>query len=314
MAVPAREYGTLHTRRPFSRADARSAGIGLRELLSRRFHKIFYDCYVASTVPITTELRAEAALGISPPGSYVSHSTAAQIWGAVVPDVSDVHVTVPGPAGRTVRRGVKAHTAPDGAATTRIRSLPITTPAQTVLDLAAVGLDLLALVVLGDSLIKSCRTSARELLDVAIAWHGRGAKQARRAARYVRDGVDSAMESRLRMLLVLAGLPEPQVNFIMRHLDGSWRMRFDLCYPALKLIIEYDGRQHARDSAHWQRDLKRREELDALGWRLIVVTAADLYDAPEQVLARVQTALIERGARGIRRQVKTEWLRYFAAS
>jgi very-short-patch-repair endonuclease len=104
------------------------------------------------------------------------------------------------------------------------------------------------------------------------------------------------------------------VNFIMRHLDGSWRMRFDLCYPALKLIIEYDGRQHARDSAHWQRDLKRREELDALGWRLIVVTAADLYDAPEQVLARVQTALIERGARGIRRQVKTEWLRYFAAS
>ena len=62
MAVPVREYRALDTRRPFSRADARSAGIGLRELLSRRFHKIFYDCYVASTVPITTELRAEAAL------------------------------------------------------------------------------------------------------------------------------------------------------------------------------------------------------------------------------------------------------------
>ena len=85
MAVPVREYLALDTRRPFSRADARSAGIGLRELLSRRFHKIFYDCYVASTVPITTELRAEAALGISPPGSHVSHFTAAQVWGAVVP-------------------------------------------------------------------------------------------------------------------------------------------------------------------------------------------------------------------------------------
>lgn len=91
-------------------------------------------------------------------------------------------------------------------------------------------------------------------------------------------------------------------------------MRFDLCYPALKLIIEYDGRQHARDSAQWQRDLSRREQLDALGWRLIVVTAGDLYDAPAQVLARVQTALIERGATGIRRQFKTEWLRYFTAS
>ena len=29
---------------------------------------------------------------------------------------------------------------------------------------------------------------------------------------------------------------------------------------------------HARDSAQWQRDLSRREQLDALGWRLIVVT------------------------------------------
>jgi very-short-patch-repair endonuclease len=104
------------------------------------------------------------------------------------------------------------------------------------------------------------------------------------------------------------------VNFIVRHPDGSWRMQFDLCYPALKVIIEYDGRQHAMNSAQWQRDLKRREELDALGWRIIVVTAADLSDAPEQVLARVRDALVERGATGIRRHFKTEWLRYFTAS
>ncbi|HTF40715.1 MAG TPA: DUF559 domain-containing protein [Propionibacteriaceae bacterium] len=265
-------------------------------------------------MPITTELRAKAALGISPSGSYVSHFTAAQLWGAAVPNVSDVHVTVPGDAGGTVRRGVKAHAAADGTATTRIRALPITTPEQTFLDLAAAGIDLVALVVLGDSLVRACKTSARELVDAANRWRGRGAKQARRAARYVRDGVDSVMESRLRMLLVLAGLPAAQVNFIVRHPDGSWRMRFDLCYPALKLIIEYDGRQHAMNTAQWQRDLKRREELDALGWRLIVVTAEDLYDAPEQVLVRVRAALIERGATGIRRQFKTEWLRYFAVS
>ena len=314
MAVPVREYPALNTRRPFGRDDARRAGIKLRELLSPRFHKIFYDCYIASTIPITTELRAKAALGISPSGSYVSHFKAAQLWGAEVPNVSDVHVTVPGDAGRTVRRGVKAHAAADGTATTRIRALPITTPEQTFLDLAAAGIDLVALVVLGDSLVRACKTNARELVDAANRWRGRGAKQARRAARYVRDGVDSVMESRLRMLLVLAGLPAAQVNFIVRHPDGSWRMRFDLCYPALKLIIEYDGRQHAMNTAQWQRDLKRREELDALGWRLIVVTAEDLYDAPEQVLVRVRAALIERGATGIRRQFKTEWLRNFTVS
>ena len=294
LITAAKKVGLRHLRETFlitTVADARKAGIRLSELLSPRFHKIFYDCYVASTMSITTELRAEAALGISPPGSYVSHFTAAQLWGAVVPEVSDVHVTLPGAAGRTVRRGVKAHVAADGTATTRIRTLPITTPVQTYLDLAAAGLDLVALVVLGDSLIRRAR---RAPAHSSTLRRGRGAKQARRAARYVRDGVDSVMESRLRMLLVVAGLPEPQVNFIVRHPDGSSRMRFDLCYPALKLIIEYDGRQHGMNSAQWQRDLKRREELDALGSRLIVVTAADLYDAPEQVLARVRDALIDR--------------------
>jgi hypothetical protein len=114
------------------------------------------------------------------------------------------------------------------------------------------------------------------------------------------------------MLLVLAGLPEPTVNLIIRNPDGSWRMRFDLSYPGLKLIIEYDGRQHAENSGQWRRDLSRREELDRLGWRLIVVTSDDLRDAPEAVLNRVREALIDRGAVGIRRRFKTEWIRYFA--
>jgi hypothetical protein len=88
---------------------------------------------------------------------------------------------------------------------TRFRNLPVTTPEQILLDLAT-GLDLVALVVLGDSLIRAGRTSTAVLRDAATAWRGRGAKLARRAARYVRDGVDSAMETRLRMLLVLASL------------------------------------------------------------------------------------------------------------
>jgi very-short-patch-repair endonuclease len=90
-------------------------------------------------------------------------------------------------------------------------------------------------------------------------------------------------------------------------------MRFDLSYPDLKLIIEYDGRQHFDNSAQWRRDLSRREELDGLGWRLIVTTSDDLRDSSETVLNRVQEALIEHGAVGTRRRFKTEWMRYFAS-
>jgi len=309
MAITAREAHPFDPREPFSRADARAAGIGLKTLLSSRFRKVFYDCYISSTVPLTTRIRANAALGISPPGSFLSHSTAARIRGGIVPNTPDVHVTVPGKAGRTSRQGVKAHATAEGTAVTRFRNLPITTPEQRFSDLAT-SLDLVALVVLGDSLVKAGRTSVAALREAATAWHGRGAKLARRAARYVREGADSAMETRLRLLLVLAGLPVPDVNVILRHPDGSWWMRFDLCYPSLKLIIEYDGRHHAEDSEQWLHDLKRREALDRMGWRVIVVTMHDYYDAPEEILHRVRDALIERGMVGVRRRFKPEWTRH----
>lgn len=81
------------------------------------------------------------------------------------------------------------------------------------------------------------------------------------------------------MMIVLAGLPEPQVNFIVRGPDGEWVVRFDLCYPQLKLIIEYDGKQHRRDQAQWSRDLLRREWLERNGWRIIVINSDAYYDS-----------------------------------
>ena len=50
MAVTARELPALDVCRPFSRAQARAAGIRLREILGPEFHKILYDSYVSATV------------------------------------------------------------------------------------------------------------------------------------------------------------------------------------------------------------------------------------------------------------------------
>jgi hypothetical protein len=263
MAVTARELRALDVCRPFSRAQARAAGIRLREILGPEFHKILYDSYVSATVPITTRLRARAALDISVPGSYISHQTAAELWGGLVPACSDVHVTVPGEAPRTRRQGIKAHSTRGSTKTSTLQGLAIASPTQTFLDLAC-SLDLVELVVLGDSLVKAKRVTPEDLVAAASEWVGNGVVRARRAARFARKGVDSPKETRLRMLLVLAGLPEPTVNVIIRNPDGSWRMRFDLSYPGLKLIIEYDGRQYAENSGQWRRDLSRREELEAI--------------------------------------------------
>lgn len=119
------------------------------------------------------------------------------------------------------------------------------------------------------------------------------------------------MESRLRLLIVLAGLPEPTVNFTVRDEEGAVVMRFDLSYPDLKVIVEYDGRQHARDDAQWGRDIYRREELDRRGWRLIIVRAEDIYARPDQTLNRVRDALRARGAKTLPGKFKAEWRQHF---
>jgi hypothetical protein len=309
--APAPAPTPFDRRRPFSRADARAAGITLGELLGPGFRKILYDAYVVASVPITIHLRAEAAIGASPPSTYVSHFTAAELWGGVVPTVPEVHVSGPDQTHRCRRRGVKAHISDGRPPPTRHRGLPIATPTQTFLDLAGAGLTLVDLVVLGDSLVKADRVTPEQLVEAAKHWTGRGARLARRASSFVRKGVDSPMESRLRMLIVLAGLPEPQVNKILLRADGSWWMRFDLYYAAFKVLVEYDGRQHAEDTTQWQHDLARRETLDAMGFRLLVITKADFYGSPEQVLVRIRDVLVERGAQGIRRSFRPEWRAHF---
>lgn len=94
--------------------------------------------------------------------------------------------------------------------------------------------------------------------------------------------------------MVFGGLPEPVVRHTIRRENGDILYRFDLCYREFRLLFEYDGRHHAESTGQWTRDLARREWLDQHGWRLIVVTAADLRD-PEGLLTRLRAAMTDAG-------------------
>ena len=311
MSALANAPSKFNPRQPFSRAEARAAGLTTEMLLSRRFHKIFWDTYVARDVLITPLLRARAVIRLVPSGSYVSHHTAAELWGAAPPADGATHVTLPSPSGRLVRQGVHSHYRKHPAQTTLRKGVLISTPEQTFLDLAAVGVGLVDLVVVADGLIKAGHTSPSRLIETAAKWGGRGCRLARRAAALARKGVDSPQETRIRLLLVLAGLPEPRVNLIIRGRDGGWRRRYDLAYEELQLIVEYDGRQHAEDTEQWLTDIFRREELDQIRWRLVIVTSEGIYREPLRTLERVRDALVACGAIGIRRTFKPEWRLHF---
>jgi hypothetical protein len=300
----------LDVRKPFSCADARRAGIPVKHLKSARYRKLFYDLYICAEILVTPLVLASAVLRISPIGSHASHFTAAGIWGGVVPAQPLTHVSSRQGCMRSARQGVGSHETSRGSQVVISGGLRVSRPEQAFIDLAP-EISLVDLVVLGDSLVKKRQTTTRRLVEAALAWKGKGGRPARRAAQLVRAGVDAPMETRLRMLIVLAGLPEPVVNHIEYDEMGAWAKRFDLSYPDLLLIIEYDGRQHAEDDRQWGRDIDRREELDSDGWRLIVVRSKGIYTEPGRTLERIVDAMRSCGAQGLPRTLNREWERHF---
>ncbi|MBF6842431.1 DUF559 domain-containing protein, partial [Acinetobacter baumannii] len=118
------------------------------------------------------------------------------------------------------------------------------------------------------------------------------------------------METLLRLMLVFARLPEPKLNVDIVDGWGRHVARVDLLLRRWKVVVEYDGRHHETDPAQWKRDRERREALEALGYRVIVVAASDLA-APASVPWRVHAALVQRGYAGPSPVTSTQWLRWF---
>jgi hypothetical protein len=305
----------LDLSRPFTRREFRSAGFDERRLRSKEFRSIFREIYVLACVPDSVRLRARAALRIAGPQAHASHHTAAALHDLCPPDHPATHASTPKGVPRTRTRGIEPHEANPSC---RVLELPdglrVSSPVQTFLDLAGhQAVTLVDLVVVGDRLIRKELTTTTGLVKAADAWTGRGRRLARRAARLVRTGVDSPMETRLRLLIVLAGLPEPRVNLIMRWPDGSWRFRLDLSYPKQKVIIEYDGRQHGEVREQWLHDIKRLEQLHRWGWHIVRVTSEGVFDDPLDTLQRVHAIARERKVPGTPRRISDEWRHYFVS-
>ena len=87
------------------------------------------------------------------------------------------------------------------------------------------------------------------------------------------------MGSMLRLLLVDAGLPEPEVNVRLLAPDGSFLAEGDLVYRSARLVLEYEGEHHRTDKKVFRSDIRRRERYEDAGWSVIRVTADDM-DVP----------------------------------
>ncbi len=296
--------------RPFRRADALKAGLTDAMLRGPGFRRLYTGVHLRSDVQLWPTTYVEAALLLHPASAFASHMSAGVIHRLPVPDDHQVHISVFTKADRRRRDGIRHHLATAEAAVTTQVGLRASSPVQLFLELAD-RLGLVDLVVLGDAIVKRGLATPGDLREAAAAWTGRGHALAERAAGLVRAGVDSPMESRLRMLIVLAGLPEPVVNVTLRRRDGSVMMRLDLSYPDLRIVVEYDGQQHRTDLDQWDTDIARDEWFGEEQWRVVKVVARDVFRRPHRTIERVHAALRSRGAADLPLTPSDEWRRYF---
>lgn len=277
---------------PFLRQEGIKAGLTKHHLDGPAYLQLFGSVRVTTRSQLTPEVVARAAVLVVPDG-VISHQSAARLHGGVVPEDTSAHVTVARARQRRCREGLVVHVG-QNRDTVELGPIRLTSPARTFCDLAD-HLSLVDLVVLGDSMVHRGSLELDALRDAVDEMVIGARTLARRGAEMVRAGVESPMESRVRLMMVLAGLPEPVVNQSIGGVDGRVRYRLDLSYPELRFAIEYDGRQHAEDAAQWGHDIKRREWLNDHGWRLLVLRAADVYDTPWQAVRRIGSTLASRG-------------------
>jgi very-short-patch-repair endonuclease len=303
------EGPALDTRRPFTRADALRHGLTQKSLRGPRFRKLFRNVYVDATTPATALQRVLGALTLFDELAWASHASAARVYDVPIPTIAEEHVSVRSANVRRHHPGIRTHV----GSSWHVRhhqGVRVSDHGQMFVEMAEL-IGLVDLVVVGDHLARKGLVHPDELRRFCAASTHRAAKAAQRAAAYVRDRVDSPMETRLRMLIVLAGLPEPQINHTIRTDDGEPLRRYDLSYPEITLIIEYDGRQHIEREESWESDLSRREAIDDEGWRILVVVSAGIYRSPEHTVARVWKALRDRGHPAVPTRPTDAWRAHF---
>jgi very-short-patch-repair endonuclease len=99
---------------------------------------------------------------------------------------------------------------------------------------------------------------------------------------------ESPMETRLRLLLVLNGLPRPEVQVTIRDERGSFLGRADLYYREHRLGLEYDGETHR---ASLVQDNLRQNRLLLDNVKLLRFTPSDVMRQPDGVVTQVRNAM-----------------------
>ncbi len=284
---------------PFTSSMAALAGLSrprLRQLVAfGEVTRLFRDVYAPAHLEDDVRLRTDGLRRVLPAGTAASHETAAWLYGVLLAvSPTPLHVTVPPEAADVApRAGLVPHRSllPPGDVE-EVAGLLATSRVRTAIDLARSRPRADGLVAL-DALLHTGPCELAAVSDRATEMVGwRGIRAARELVGLAEPLAESPMETRLRLLIVDAGLPRPVAQFVVLDSGGRFVARVDLAYPSIRLAIEYDGVAAHLEPGAFAHERRRQNALIGLGWRLLRFTAGDVYQRPHGVAAEVGAALL----------------------
>lgn len=237
--------------------------------------------------------RCEAAVRAVGPELAFSGLTSVELWAGTESDPTALEFTIPGhahhvrrPEYRCRRRQLEAEDV------TTLHGFTVTTPARTVVDLAA-RVNIPRLVAIGDDFLARGLLSAGSIDGVLDRSMGqRGVRRARFVGPLLDARAESPRESMMRALLILGGYPCPVPQYEVLDRWGQFIARVDLAYVDERIAFEYDGEHHlSRDRQ--AKDAWRRGELGGEGWLIVTVVAQDIR-RPHLLYAKTNRALNAR--------------------
>jgi very-short-patch-repair endonuclease len=275
---------------PFVGSQALERGTVTRRQLRTRYRRVFRDVYISRDAELTARAKARAAWLST--GATLAGMSAAAVLGTKWLDAAAPAEIVR--ADRHGQRGilVRSYELPDDEVCT-VGGIRVTTAARTAFDIGR-GLPVVKAVPILDALLNATGIKPAEVLTLADRHRrARGIRRLRGALELADGGAESPQETRVRLLLVAAGLPKPETQIEFRDLH----IRVDMGWREWKVAVEYDGIQHWENRYQRSWDIERIALLEAAGW-IVIRISAEMLSRPEAIVERVKAKLRERGAYG----------------
>jgi very-short-patch-repair endonuclease len=261
------------------------------QLRGPAFRRLRQDVYCAADLLVTHRVQAEGVALLAPPEAVFGGLTAATLWSRNAPFAGPddpVEVVLPPGVRWNPTPDVTVRTADTAGDVVDDGTLRWTDRVRTAVDLARRG-PLDDAVVLLDQLVHAGVVRLDDVrAAVAELPRCRGSALARQVAAEADGLAQSPQETRLRLLMRRAGLPVPVAQYVVRH-DRRFVAQVDFGFPEQKLAVEYDGGWHGA-AGQLSKDRARMNRLLAAGWRILFVTAADMWRRDELV-DRIAAAL-----------------------